>query len=245
MPDSDNPRFTPAWTQHCLGVFGALAAAGGVVKYFTPNQDEKIALYYLLAGGALLVLRDVKTLSFGDWKIELQERLDKIRDELQSDSAMNMMQPRGASVAGSPAHRARAEFANDRASTEEARPGAESSDENKDPNKRRFGEESERDGLVLEASMKPVGNDSDFVDVKVVVRSLDPSRTRLTGSVDFYLHPTFPLPTRSVPVRNGRAVLNLRAYGAFTIGAVAGANRTQLELDLMSVPGGTRKFYIS
>lgn len=245
MPDTDNPRSTPAWSQHCLAVFGALAVTGGVVKFFSPSQDEKIALYYLLAGGALLVLRDVKTLSFGDWKIELQERLDKMRDEFQSDSAMNMMQPRGASLAGSAAHHARAGFAKEGTSSGETKPGASSSDGNNDPHKRRFGEESERDGLILEASMKPIGTDSDFVDVKLVVRSLDPSRTRLTGSVDFHLHPTFPLPTRSVIVRNGRAVLNLRAYGAFTVGAVAGAHKTKLELDLMSVPGGTRKFYAS
>ena len=67
---------TPAdLTSICLIVVAVLAAVGGVVKFFESGQDAKVALYYLLTGGALLVLREVKSLSFGDWELELQQRL--------------------------------------------------------------------------------------------------------------------------------------------------------------------------
>lgn len=236
MRESSRDSSGPDWTQHSLTALGGLAAFGGVVKFFGPSADEKVALYYLLTGGALLVLREVKTLSFGDWKLELQARMAEMRDELQRESPVNTMQPRAMpKPGGSRGHGFTAEKA--------ALPEAGGTIDDNDPNKNQFGKCNSAGGLVLDATLKPAGDGSAYLDVKVVVRSEGQRRAPLTGAVDFFLHPSFPFPKRRVPVRNGRAILNLRAYGAFTIGAVADNGKTSLELDLMSVPGGTREFY--
>jgi hypothetical protein len=58
----------------------------------------------------------------------------------------------------------------------------------------------------------------------------------LTGPVTFHLHPTFPQPTMEVPAHNGKAVLSLKAFGAFTVGVVCDNGATRLELDLAAVP---------
>lgn len=78
--------------------------------------------------------------------------------------------------------------------------------------------------------------------VEITVKSTDPARP-LTGTVVFYLHPTYAPPTCDVPVVNGEATLKLQAWGAFTLGAVADAGSTRLELDLMTVAGGSPAFY--
>lgn len=204
------------------------------MKFFGTSADEKVALYYLLTGGALLVLREVKTLSFGDWKLELQARVAAMKDELQRESPVNTMGPRARLTNSSGS-------ISTTAVDVEMESVADASDA--DPHKGQFGKNSRSNGLVLEAVLDPVGDDSGFVDVQLIVRSENEPHSVLTGVVVFHLHPSFPYPERRVAVHNGRAVLNLRASGAFTIGAVANHGRTSLELDLMSVPGGTREFY--
>lgn len=236
MRESSRGYSGPDWTQHLLTVLGGLAAVGGVVKFFGTSADEKVALYYLLTGGALLVLREVKTLSFGDWKLELQARVAAIKDELQRESPVNTMGPRTRPRTASGAISARSVDV-------EMEPAADAAHD--DPHKGQFGNISRSNGLVLEAELKPVGDDSGFVDVQLVVRSENEPHSTLTGAVDFHLHPSFPYPERRVAVRNGRAVLNLRAYGAFTVGAVTDSGKTKLELDLATVRGATRKFYES
>ena len=50
--------------------------------------------------------------------------------------------------------------------------------------------------------------------------------------MEFHLHPSLAPPVVAVKVQDGRAVLNLAAWGAFTVGALADGGQTTLELDL-------------
>jgi hypothetical protein len=64
----------------------------------------------------------------------------------------------------------------------------------------------------------------------------------LTGTVRFHLHPTFVPSKRDVVAVNNEAVLNLIAYGAFTVGAELFDPKIVLELDLATVSGAPTAF---
>ena len=68
------------------------------------------------------------------------------------------------------------------------------------------------------------------------------SANRLSGSVTFYLHPTFKMPKIVRPVENGVASLTVIAWGAFTAGAEADSGATRLELDLAENPDAPDTF---
>lgn len=108
-----------------------------------------------------------------------------------------------------------------------------------DPNKGRFGGLSKRDGYELSARVSESEELSEFYDVELEVRSSNGSR-EMPRSVTFHLHPTFGQPVQEVPVREGVARLNVLAWGAFTVGAVVG--QTRLELDLSELPDAPKAF---
>jgi hypothetical protein len=99
-----------------------------------------------------------------------------------------------------------------------------------DPHKNQFGGEPTRSGRAVTSSLR-VTEDPEIFAVALEVRSTDLARP-LTGHVEFHLHPTFPDPVRKMPVVDGLAKLNLRAWGAFTVGVVCDGGKTKLELDL-------------
>lgn len=103
-----------------------------------------------------------------------------------------------------------------------------------DPNKGKFGELSARNGRVVKASVARTG-DPEFFAISIEVRSTDPART-LTGPVELHLHPTFHDEVRRVTASNGVAKLDIRAWGAFTLGVICDGGKTKLELDLAEDP---------
>jgi hypothetical protein len=105
-----------------------------------------------------------------------------------------------------------------------------------DPQKDRFGGLEARGGFRLSASAQPSDTKGDWQKVTLRVRSEDKSRP-LQGSVDFFLHDTFSPNHYQVAVLKGEAKLVIRAYGAFTVGALAGPEQVPLELDLMVYTG--------
>lgn len=112
-----------------------------------------------------------------------------------------------------------------------------------DPNKGRFGGSPEAHGRVLEATITPVSPRSAACRVTIAVKSTDPRRP-LSGLVRFYLHPTFGRYTAyDVDVVDGVASDAFTSWGAFTVGAEADKGTTKLELDLVTVSGGTPRFY--
>lgn len=100
---------------------------------------------------------------------------------------------------------------------------------------------------VLTASVAPVSGQPGNFRVEVTVAGATPERQReLAGqTVIFYLHPTFGKTVRAVTFgTDGRASLELYAYGAFTIGAVLG-DGTLLELNLANLPGAPDQFKLN
>lgn len=104
-----------------------------------------------------------------------------------------------------------------------------------DPQKHQWGGKPERDHRKLDAVVTPDPGDPDWFDIRLEVTSTDLSRP-LTGMVRFHVHDSFPQTTYAVKVRDGRAVLELGAYGAFTVGAEVLSDGTRLELDLADLP---------
>ena len=98
-----------------------------------------------------------------------------------------------------------------------------------DPQHGQWGGRETNNGRRLSAAVEPVTDDWFSVTLSVESSS---EATPLEGTVTFHLHPTFPRDVVPVVVENGRAVLKLSAWGAFTVGAVADNGRTLLELDL-------------
>jgi hypothetical protein len=107
-----------------------------------------------------------------------------------------------------------------------------------------FGGRSEANGRKLLAQIRPDGGShSSRCRVAIRVVSTDPSKP-LTGKVKLYLHPTFgQWSSYEIDAIGGMAEDTIVSYGAFTIGAEADDGKTRLELDLIDVPGGTKRFY--
>jgi hypothetical protein len=68
------------------------------------------------------------------------------------------------------------------------------------------------------------------------------SADRLTGDVEFHLHHTFPNSIRTVTAARGKAILTLKAYGAFTVGIWVRKDDTTLELDLAEWEAAPKAF---
>lgn len=126
----------------------------------------------------------------------------------------------------------------DAAKAFEARNGSDGlpavSDE-EDPQKGRFGGDEEHNGRRLVATVEPSSVKSEWCKLTLRVVSTDATRP-LVGKVKFFLHDTFQPDIYDIPIANNQAELVLRAWGAFTIGAIADNGATKLELDLATSP---------
>lgn len=104
-----------------------------------------------------------------------------------------------------------------------------------DPWKGKFGGKTEVNDRKLQAELVRLADRPSWAVVSLKVNSTSAQRP-LTGTVTFFLHPTFKNYNPVVPVSQGEAVLNLTTWGAFTVGAVCDDGRTKLELDLSQHP---------
>ncbi len=95
-----------------------------------------------------------------------------------------------------------------------------------DPNKGKFSGKSESATRTLSAKIEIIRGGWCSIDLTVQSTNNQP----LTGLITFYLHPTYQSPIKVEP-ENGKATLNLKGFGAFTVGVVAD-NGDRLELDL-------------
>jgi hypothetical protein len=112
-----------------------------------------------------------------------------------------------------------------------------------DPWKGRFGGQDISNDRALRAEVKPIPGSRGLYSIRLTVSSLHPDTNPLKGAVQFFLHPTFTDPKPVVPVGpNGVAELNLKAWGAFTVGAIADDGQTKLELDLSQLESAPIEF---
>jgi hypothetical protein len=110
-----------------------------------------------------------------------------------------------------------------------------------DPQKGRWGAQAGANGRRLSATVTPVPTAPEWFHVQLEVTSTDNNRP-LAGDVIFHLHPTFDPSDRTVSVQNNMALLEIDAYGAFTVGAEADNGQTRLELDLATLPDAPASF---
>jgi hypothetical protein len=217
-----------------LLVLAVIVAVAGVARMGAADDVLKrldgTTLTYLGVAAALLLLRDVKTLAFGDYKLEF-ERTRKIAAEAkvaaESAQVIAVGTGTGKSLRG-PA-----------ALHEDRQPGSAEND----PWKGVFGGRAESNGRRLTARVWRVtkGSSNPF-SIRLRVESTDPA-TPLTGVVRFFLHDSFRNDRPEVPVGpKGVAELELRGYGAFTVGALADQGATELELDLAELPDAPLEF---
>jgi hypothetical protein len=111
-----------------------------------------------------------------------------------------------------------------------------------DLQKGRFGGKSEHNGRALRAE---VGNESSsgFFRVKIWVESTDPERP--LEDVMFFLHDSFRPSVyviKKEDFKDGKAMDQFEAYGAFTVGAVTDNGDTLLELDLSELVTAPKAF---
>jgi hypothetical protein len=111
-----------------------------------------------------------------------------------------------------------------------------------DPQKGQWGGSNERSGFKLSATVSrpeqksPTASSKPPADlwlVRLTVSSARPGGASPQGIVRFHLHPTFLNSVREVEAKHGDAVLEVLAWGAFTVGAeVFSPVSAKLELDL-------------
>ncbi|MCK1384285.1 FRG domain-containing protein [Bradyrhizobium sp. 21] len=109
-----------------------------------------------------------------------------------------------------------------------------------DPQKGQWGGKKTRCGWTVSA--KIIGTDTEWVRIELVVSAERGQQKSLSGHVVFHLHDTFPKSTLREPVKNGEAVLRFWTYGAFTVGVLIEQDETQLEIDLVDIPGAPAEF---
>lgn len=110
-----------------------------------------------------------------------------------------------------------------------------------DPQKGKWGGGSIKNNRELKAEVSESSLLPEFYNIHLEVVSTNPQEP-LKGQVIFHLHPTFVDPVRIVPVENGKAELDLLAYGSFTVGVECDNKNTQLELDLSELEGVSQTF---
>ncbi|MGL3111667.1 pYEATS domain-containing protein [Bradyrhizobium sp. BR 1432] len=103
-----------------------------------------------------------------------------------------------------------------------------------DPQKGRFGGQSEKDGFALRASFAET-NDPKWVQINLVVTAA-PGEPQTATEAEFFLHDTFRRERVKAPFRQGEAHLPLRAFGGFTVGVWIASHQVELELDLAELP---------
>ena len=216
-----------------LSLFMAVAIGlAGVVRVAMPSVTPRldyITLTYFAVAAVLIVLPDVKSLAFGDYKVEF-ERVEKV-----AEAAMVAAEDAKTAAIGAGGPKA----AEAKVNLEVVpRPGNAPDD----PWKGQFGGKSQSGTRKIEASVREVGGFNPY-QIQLMVSSTDPKHDPLKGSVQFFLHDTFKNDRPTVSVDgSGTASLTLRAYGSFTVGVLADGGRTRLELDLAELPGVPQDF---
>lgn len=102
-----------------------------------------------------------------------------------------------------------------------------------DIHKGRFGGKSARNNRILEVEVIADPINLNWFKLKLNVKSTNQSKYPLTSNVIFYLHDTFAQPVITVqPDEAGVAMLEIKSWGAFTVGVVTDDGNTLLEKDL-------------
>jgi hypothetical protein len=229
--DQPNTELSTKWLFVGLGV---LIAGAGLWRVVTTSDavfkrlDETTLTYFAVAA-ALLLLRDVRSLAFGDYKVEFAQTR-----QIAADAKVTAENAQATALRGGTGPHATL--------TKHGEPAPQPGTAHDDPWKGVFGGEPIANGRRIDAKVEPLGVDGQLFTVRLRVTSTTPSRP-MGDAVQFFLHPSFGNDRPVVAVGpSGAAELVLRAYGAFTVGVLADNGETRLELDLAELPHAPRAF---
>ncbi len=107
-----------------------------------------------------------------------------------------------------------------------------------DLQKGQWGGKPESNGRRLTADIKALSET--WYRIVLAVQSKDGSS--LEKDVNFHLHPTFGSRINCVKPVDGKATLEIHAWGAFTVGAETDDGKTRLELDLAELESAPKSF---
>lgn len=210
-------------TEPIASGLACLTAGAGLFRAVLSGSVEKgiddTTLKYFAVAGALLLLKRIKSLSFGDYKaefLELQKQVQQNTELAKTAESMARTQSTAPQAAAKAFTKAK-----------EIQPGKK----NDDPWKGQFGGKSEANGRKLSAVVTAMRDDDEWFLVRLTVESTESNRP-LEGKVRFYLHDSFANDKPLIDVVGGVATLRLTSWGAFTVGAIADEGETMLELDL-------------
>lgn len=112
-----------------------------------------------------------------------------------------------------------------------------------DPWKGVFGKEciDKQKGRQLSAKVAPILSQPGWYAIELTVSTL-PGAPPLLKPVQFFIHDTFPNNKPWVQPVNNSAVLHLKGWGAFSVGALADDGGCKLELDLSELEDAPAEF---
>lgn len=180
---------------------------------------EPASVAWLIAAGVLLLLPRLKTFAFGGVEMEFEEMKKLAQQSLDLSKVAT-----DAARISTPANSAEGSDTK----WPDIQPNPAKPD---DPWKGQFGGLARSGGCYLRAEVKPIIGEPDWFIIHLEAGSTDP-RSPLNGVVKFFLHPTFASNKPEVIARFGKSDLWLKAWGAFTVGALVNGEHAQLELDL-------------
>ena len=108
-----------------------------------------------------------------------------------------------------------------------------------DPQKGKWGGKRKANGREVKATVREL--ETGWFETTITVRSTRSAKP-LKGAVFFHLHPTIVPSVRSAQAVRGVAKVKVESYGAYTVGVEADDGKTQLELDLATLPNAPMLF---
>jgi len=214
-------------------VAGALGSPGGNRTFAL-----SLMLYYLIIGFLFSYLWTRLYLAAAFREADSQDaKLDEILDKVDIVKAKTDIAQASAGLGIGKAPREQVQKRMLETSSQ-IQPGSDPSD----PWKGQFGGSSSINGRRLSATVTPLAGSPGLYSIHLSVSTTNTSNP-LTGMVQFFLHPTFNDQKPLVPVGpNSVAALDIVAWGAFTVGALADDGQTRLELDLSGLPDAPPEF---
>jgi hypothetical protein len=216
-------------------ILASLIVIAGILRIiFVEEAGERFGettLYFFFGAAAVFLLDRIKTFKYKDLEIEL----DDIRKELKETTLGAHIAQDASKLESTSGTPEAAHFK----MNDEIRPGSFPDD----PWKGVFGGNNldKKAGRKLSAAVIKLENSPGWYSVCISVTGLM-HKPALTGPVQFFLHDTFPNSRPVVTAMNNTATLNLKAWGAFTVGAVSDEGQCKLELDLAQMESAPREF---
>lgn len=221
----------------------ALFGAGWHV--YKKGDVDETALLFMAVAAIVPLLKNVRSFSLGDLKVELEGVKKEIREVKSETSEVksNLLKVESEAEVSKAAALygvGKSKQLSEVATTERL---GQTEGEDSDPNEKLFGDKPEVNGRRIEASIQPIDSSDYLHRIQLKVRSTNKDRP-LTGEVQFYLHPTFQNSNPVVHVdKDGIARLSIVAWGVFTVGAIT-EDGTELGINLARVAGGRPDFYL-